>query len=319
MADNIDGQRYVGSVPAWHKLGVSLGGAFTQAHKAVESVFDFTVEKLPLYTQDSQQVDAMVTARSDKAVGDPDRILGVVGPNYVVVQNYDAFGFFDTVVEQDAAIYESIGVLNGGKTMFIVAKLPKQFWIVKDLYDQYVTLTNSHDGTRALRVFVTPVRVVCQNTLNMALKSISAGVALRHTKNVHTRMLDSAQILGLADKKFQAVQEMFGQLAAKKCTAPLFDQYVTDVFPSTGEVANKRTEDHRDGVIVLYDADTNRTPQLAHTWYSAAQAVVEYVDHTMVTQSNRPDQGSYRAAEALFGAGARIKSRALNLAVKGAA
>lgn len=318
MSHEIDKDRYVGSTPAWHRIGTTLDGAFTKANDAVRHVFDFDVIRMPLFTQDGQAIDAIATVRSDKAVGDPDRILGTVGPKYVIVQNREAFGFFDNIVADDLAIYESIGVLNGGTTMFIVAKLPRQFWIVDDLYDQYVTLTNSHDGTRALRVFVTPVRVVCQNTLNFALKKISADVALRHTKNVHQRMLDSAEILGLADKKFQAVQAMFEQLAAKPISAPLFDQYVTDVFPSTGESANQRTRDHRDAVIGFFDAETNRTPQISGTWYAAAQAVVEYVDHSMVTQSNRPDQGTYRATEALFGGGARVKSRALSLAVKGA-
>jgi len=319
MSHNIDEERYIGAVPAWHHLGITVGDTFKKSNEMIsQSVFDFTVEEQPLYTQDGQQVAAKATVRSDKANGDPERILGIVGPDYVVVQNHEAFEFFDSVVQDDLAIYESIGVLNGGSTMFVVAKLPKKFFVMSDLFEQYVTITNSHDGTRALRIFITPVRVVCQNTLNMALKSISAGVCLRHTKNVKQKMLDSAEVLGLADSKFQEVQQMFEHLARKPISAPLFDQYVTDVFPSTGENANQRTRDNRDGVIRLFDADTNRTDKIAGTWYAAAQSVVEFVDHNRVAQSGRDDLTSYRAAEALFGSGVRIKKRAIDLAVQGA-
>ena len=310
MSHDILEDRYVGSQPAWYGIGTVLDRAFTAEEAIRYAKLDYEVVKVPMYLQDGQGADMMATVNSELPVGNPDRILGYVGLDYEVVQNVEAFEFFDTVVDREDAVYESVGVLDKGKRIFIVAKIPEQFIIKDDIHDQYITLATSHDASFALKVFATTVRVVCANTLSMALGSTKSMVYLRHTRTVRDRMGTAAEILGLATKEFRRAQAIFQQLADKRVTTRQFEEFVEAIFPSQGERVNQPTQDHRASVHTLFDAPTNSTPGIRHTWYAAVNAVGEYVDHNM------PYRKLDRSAEALFGRGAQIKTKALNYAAR---
>ena len=308
---NEDGSySYAGAWPAWHREGKVLGHTFT-AEEALEAAqINWLVEKVPLFTQDGQAVDRCVTVRMDKQVGDPDRILGVVGPAFEPVQNADAFVFFDSVCGPDKAIYDSVGALSHGQKVFVVAKLPKEFFVKEDRFEEYVTLLNGHTGLTAVSIFLTSVRVVCANTLAQALRGTETRVTLRHTRNVHQRMIDApALLLGLVDHKFRETQELFNQLVARPISHPLFQQYVEEVFPTPAEKPGKRTRMHRESVTMLLDHETNTTPGIRHSWYSAFQSCVEYVDHLLPIREDKS-----RMDSVMFGSGANIKKRALELA-----
>jgi len=314
MADNImkhqDGiDAYVGEIPAWHGKGVSLGRVFSAEEAIKYAGLDYVVEKIPLYTEDGQDVDRCATVRMDLPVDNPDRILGIVGSSYTIVQNCSTFSFFDEAIEDDMAIYTSAGVLGHGEKIFLVAKIPLDYWVEKDLFESYVTLVSGHDGMNALKVFTTSVRVVCQNTLNMALKQTKLSVSLRHTRNVHNKLLEAPAILGLAASEFRKTQELFQALAKKPITVPLFNQYVEELFPS--ENPNKATLAHRESITMLLDDPLNATPGIKHTWYSAHQSLVQYVDHMMPMRA-----GKDRFENGMFGSGAALKTKAVDLAAK---
>lgn len=308
MAHDIYEDGYVGDQPAWHSRGTILDGQFTAEDAIRYAKMDYQIEKIPLFTSDGQSVDRYATIRIDKAPYDPHRILGVVGPRYEVVQNNKAFEFFDGVVGEGKAIYTSAGVLGHGERTFVVARIPHEFYVADDKFEEYVVLNNSHNGSFALRIMTTAVRVVCQNTLSMALKSFKSKVTLRHTTNVHNRMLDAAELLGLADKKFRETQELFNHLVTRPLTHPLFEQFVEELFPA--ENPNRVTLEHRDGVRALLAHEYNQTPGIRHTVYAATQAAMQYVDHAM------PNRATTRFEHALFGAGARIKDRAIKVATE---
>jgi phage/plasmid-like protein (TIGR03299 family) len=313
MADEIYGQDYVGEERAWHSKGVTLGRQFTAIEAIEHANLDYEVQMLPLYTfdaaapYDGQAVGRCATIRADLEIGNPDRILGIVGPMYTIVQNRNAFSFFDEIVEQDLAIYVSAGVLGHGEKIFLVAKLPMEYWVAKDRFETFVTLVSGHDGMHALKVFATSVRVVCQNTLNMALKQTALSVSLRHTRNIHDRLLEAPAILGLVDSKFRETQNLFQVLASRPITVPLFNQYVEELFPS--ENPNARTLAHREAITLLLDDPLNTTQGIRHTWYSASQGVIQYVDHMMPLR-----KGKDRFEGKMFGSGANLKKRAMDLA-----
>lgn len=314
MADEIYGQDYVGEVPAWHRKGVALGRQFTAAEAIEHANLDYEVQMVPLFMVDGQdeivqKVNRYATIRTDLAANNPDCVLGIVGPSYTIVQNRDAFAFFDEAVEQDMAIYTSAGVLGHGEKVFVVAKIPMDFYVEQDKFETFVTLVSGHDGMNALRVFSTSVRVVCQNTLNMALKQTKLSVSLRHTRNVHDRLLEAPAILGLVDSKFRETQSLFQELANRPITVPLFNQYVEELFPS--ENPNTRTLAHRESVILLLDDPLNTTPGIKHTWYSAHQSLVQYVDHYKPLRAGRD-----RFESKMFGSGANLKAKAVTLAIK---
>ena len=128
---------------------------------------------------------------------DTHQVLGIVTENYGVVQNEDAFKFIDTLVTgkmADAAhtpVIETAGVLDDGKRVFITAKFPEQIILENkgnDRVEMYIVFTTSHDGTGAVNCLVTPIRVVCNNTLNLAMKVNSGKLSLRHSRNVMDRL-----------------------------------------------------------------------------------------------------------------------------------
>jgi len=307
MPDEIYREDYVGEESAWHNKGVVLGRAFTAAEAIEYANLDYEVAKVPLYTDDGQYVDRCATIRTDLPVYHSERILGIVGPSYTIVQNVDAFGFFDEIVKEDMAIYTSCGVLGHGEKVFIVAKLPMEFWVEQDKFETYVTLVQGHDGMSALKVFPTSVRVVCANTLAMALKQKRTSVSLRHTRNVHTRLLEAPAILGLIDQRFRDVQSLFQELVQQPITIPLFNQYVEELFPS--ENPNKTTLAHREAIHTLFDDPLNSTLGIRHTYYSAVQSVIQYVDHAKPLR-----KGKDRFEDMLFGGGSQLKVKAVELA-----
>lgn len=314
MAHNILEDRYIGAEPAWHKIGTYPGRTVTAQEAIVATRADYRVEKEPLRIVGSVIIKQMATVRADLPKNDPMRHLGIVGPDYEVLQNTKAFGFFDAVVDSDAAIFESVGILGRGEEMFIVARLPeREFWVKDDEHRCYITLTNGHTGRHGVRIFTTMVRVVCQNTLTVALRNVRKMVTLRHTKNVESRLRQAPLLLGLADKQFQATQAIFQQLAATRIPAPpMFQAWVEDVFPSAGESPNSRTLGHRDEVKRLMNADKQNTPGVAGTFYAAYQALAQYVDHGFERYAGLK-QDEHRAVQALFGRGNDLKARALKI------
>lgn len=302
---------WAGNAPAWHNLGVSVGRALTAAEAIEKAGFDFTVDKIPLVTEDGQETDRYATVRSDKPVGDPDRILGYVTEGYEIVEYADAFAFFDQIVGEDQAIYDSVGILGHGEKMFIVARIPSEFYIKEDQFLEFVTLTSGHDSQHSIQIYLTPVRVVCANTLSMSLRSTQTKVILHHTKNVYNRLLNAAPLIGLMDQKFKEVQELFNALVERPVTHPLFNSYVKTLFPSAREEQDKEPtapiQGHRNMVHELFESDTNRTPGTEGTWYAAANAAIEYVDHY------RPMRAE-RTRSVLFGSGADFKQRAVDIA-----
>jgi phage/plasmid-like protein (TIGR03299 family) len=168
---NNDTQRYSfvsAKEPAWHHLGQILDHVFT-AKEAIEfGGLDFTVEKQRLITEKWLDVpDYFATVRQDN-----NDVLGLVGKDYTIVQNRDVFSFFDQIVGTGKAIYETAGCLGKGGMIFITAKLPEKIVIGNDgPIENYLVLCSSHDGSMAITAFFTPVRVVCQNTLNAAFSN----------------------------------------------------------------------------------------------------------------------------------------------------
>jgi phage/plasmid-like protein (TIGR03299 family) len=179
---------YVGD-PPWHNLGIRLDHPAT-AEEAIEAAqLDYTVKKKPLRAvihakRHAEVGDHFATVRLD--TGD---VLGVVGSRYEVIQNRDAFAFFDALVGDDEAIYHTAGVLGKGERIWILAKLPDYIRVGKnDLVEKYLLLTNSHDGSSLVRAKLTPIRVVCQNTLSVALNGSEQEVRIRHTANAREKL-----------------------------------------------------------------------------------------------------------------------------------
>jgi phage/plasmid-like protein (TIGR03299 family) len=178
---------------------------------------------------------------------DTEEILGNgLSSDYHVVQNVDAFTFFDSITNGEGIIYETAGALGKGEKIFITAKLPKYIQVAKDdLIEQYLFLTTSHDGSESITVAFTPVRIVCNNTLNAALANCSNVVKIRHTANAQEKLKQAHKIMGMVNTLSPLMEQAFNQWAKVKMT----DQQVQRLI-QLALAPNKETLDNiRDGKL----------------------------------------------------------------------
>ena len=213
---------------AWHCLGQILDQYPTSAEALKYAGLDYKVEKRRLFTYDNDNqfgnADLLIpklevphfyaTVRTDT-----EAILGVVGKDYQIVQNVDAFSFFDAIVGDAGIQYETAGALGKGERIFITAKLPNYIQVGKsDLIEQYLFLTTSHDGLGSITAAFTPVRIVCCNTLNAALKNNSHSIKIRHTHNAKERLEQAHKVMGITNLLAGQLDALFNKWAKVQIT-----------------------------------------------------------------------------------------------------
>lgn len=311
MAHNINEGRmmYVGERP-WHGIGVELKKPATAMEAIKASRLDYQVVTQELKTVQGIQVfDKVATVRTDTKT-----VLGVVGNNYTIVPNTEAFGFFDTLVGEGQAIYHTAGALGKGERIWILAKLPKDLVIVKDdVVEKYLILTNSHDGKSSLQMYFSPVRVVCQNTLIASMGDAKNGISIRHVGNIKSKVDEARRVLGIAVKYY----EDFGDIAKALTEFKMDLKKTTGYFNSLIFRGNEKKEEdsarlknQRDELISLFEGGAgNRIQSIRHTAWTAYNAVTEYVDHHKTVKGLKEDPTN-RLKNIWFGTGADLKSRA---------
>lgn len=197
---------------AWHGLGKVLPENLNLEQAIIEANLNFDVVKQPLFLENGNEVpNKFANVRIDTG-----QVVGVVGNGYRIVQNLEAFSFFDFL--EGEACFETGGVLNNGNIVWLSCKLPAHFSVQgsEDLVEQYIFLTTSHDGSKSLQCMFTPVRVVCNNTLNIALRSFSNRVKIRHTTNVQDKLKQANKIMGIVNLYNEQVQQTFTKMSKVK-------------------------------------------------------------------------------------------------------
>jgi phage/plasmid-like protein (TIGR03299 family) len=224
----------------WHRLG-KVVDAMTSAEAIKLAGMDFNVALAPLYAgvspltiEESFEYPTVIRDKKKKDVillnsrevltnfatyrEDTNQIFGVVGSRYEVVQNFEAFDFFDSIIGEGHASYETAGAFGNGEKIFITAKLPSKLIVKKEDIDKYLLLTMAHDGSGSIQAMFTPIRVVCNNTLSLALASSRNKVTIRHTKNARTKLDTAAQILGIVKKQTEDLSLIFNKFADERLT-----------------------------------------------------------------------------------------------------
>lgn len=215
---------------AWHALGQIVQEYPTSAEAIKHAQLDYEVAKSPLFTKGSdiiQTSDSIEIGSTELKVPDyfanirtdNNTVLGVVGKDYHIVQNREAFSFFDSIVGGgDGILYETAGALGNGERIFITAKLPDYIRVGNgdDVTEKYIFLTTSHDGSGSITAAFTPIRIVCQNTLNASLRSMSNVVRIRHTSGAKQRLDDAHKVMGLANTLSTQLEDIFNNWAKVK-------------------------------------------------------------------------------------------------------
>ena len=305
---------YINEVP-WHGLGTKLDKPAT-AQEAIQAAhLDWKVVKLPLFAG-SKRIPVTdrfaVVRRTGDLIQRTDPVLGVVSNEYTPLQNYQAFQFFDPIVGQNAAIYHTAGALGQGERVWILAKLPGHIRVAgDDITEKYLLLSNSHDGKSSVTIKFTPVRVVCQNTLTLALNDGSAW-RVSHHSDIHEKLKQANQMLGLINDRFGEMEETFQAMSRVKLDQNRLTEYLTAVYPDQKEPEKQLlVQKDREWSGFFFDQGKgNREPGVAGSLWAGFNGVTEWIDHRKTRQNS-----NQRLSSAWFGESARIKSRAYSVAV----
>ena len=313
----------VGETP-WHREGVVLETPPSSISEVLKLAgLDFDVELTPLYhrgTSDSyaQINDFMAVRRTD--VG---KVLGVVGSRYTPLQNRDAFMILEPLLDKGVVAIETAGALREGRDIWILVRFNIQDPVVQEVFTDEVVpfglLSNNHAGERQVVVQETPIRVVCANTLGLALSRTERRVGIRHTVNVEVKVVEAAKELwGAVIERYRGIAEQYKQLKATYLDEALFRELVLDTAAPIPPALQK-SDLTRQAAAARNRWDARRA-RIAHLWthgpehrgdqscWEAYNAVAQSLDHDQVLW---PTRGT-RTASLFDGRLGRIKQQTLN-------
>ena len=225
MAANVETMFYVRETP-WHGLGTRVMEAPSSKEALGLAGLDWKVVQEPVYTQAEELIEGYKAN-----VRDTDRkVLGVVTNRYRIIQNEEAFGFTDALLGEGVR-YETAGSLQGGRKVWLLARLPHEYIISGERISPYLVFSNAHDGSGAVRVALTPIRVVCNNTLNLALSTAKRSWSMMHTGNVQEKLEEAKDTLFRAETYMDSLGKEFDELRKKKLTDKQVMDYIEILLP----------------------------------------------------------------------------------------
>lgn len=306
MAHEIHNQNFFSvRQPAWHRIGKVLDNPPTIQEAIEFSGLNYEVEMVPLVTMDTQtRVDRYATRRKDNGL-----VLGTVGARYEIIQNSKSFDLFQPLLDTGSISIETGGCLREGARVFLLASIPGITGdVAGDAVKSYFLFANGHDGTMALHVGFTPVRVVCANTLASAQANTKSRLLrIRHTAGSGEALDILRDTIDVQNQQFHVSMEQYAFLASRLFKRDLLPEFVVKVMGSKED--SKRTDNIIVQISQLLDSRTNQTNASRGTWWGAYNAVNELLQHDY----GRSD--SARLDSMWFGQNANRNQESLALAV----
>lgn len=225
MAANVESMFYVRETP-WHGLGTRVQETPSSSEALIKAGLDWNVVQEPIYTETEELIEGYKAN-----VRDSDRkVLGVVTDRYKVIQNQEAFAFTDELLGEGVR-YETAGSLQGGKKVWLLAHMPHEYIISGERISPYLLFSNTHDGSGAIKVALTPIRVVCQNTLNLALSQASRSWSMIHTGNIQNKLQEAKDTLFMAEKYMDNLGKEFETLRMQSMTDKQVMEFIETLLP----------------------------------------------------------------------------------------
>ena len=279
MSANVETMMYVKKterdVP-WHGLGTPVQEAPNSAEALRLAGLDWEVVSRDIQLCGGKKIPGYhANVRSSD-----NSVLGVVGERYKIVQNNDAFAFTDGIIGEGAR-YETAGSLSGGRRVWMLAKLDN-FKLAGDDTENYLCFANTHDGSGAVKVIITPVRVVCNNTLNAALSSAKRSFSMRHTLNVDKKIEEAKMALELNARYIVELADFAEVMAKKKLEDIRLKEILNELFKTTDkstDLQKRNAEECKQAFYVCYAA-----PDIAKfqgTAWGAINAMSDLVGHSL--------------------------------------
>lgn len=329
MAHKIGEMFYVGKIP-WHELGRKLNERPNLEEALHAGGLNWTVSTAPLLVAGEPQSKVpqrVAVLRDDRAPGDAGRVLGIVHPAFQLLQNRAGMTLLDSLLGENQRIYETGGYLKQGEVVWLQAALPEPICIGEnDELNTFLLFSNSHDGSRAIDIRLTTVRVVCNNTLTLALNSKQTAGVFRRSHGVDLRVISEQ-----AKSFFQELlkeqtqhQEIMNRMALTPCEDVDFQDFLKKLLPDPSKPASADTNQKvanafetrlmtvrkcRDEIVQVrrygcrQRLSSNRVPAEAESWWGALNAVTAWVDHVQEVDGDQ-------FADQMFGAGDGLKAKA---------
>lgn len=274
---------------AWHALGEVLPDTFTAEQALYHGhLAGWKLRKVALFAQESEGSQLLVpnqyaVVRTNPIVTDQFDVMGIVGSKYTIVQNEELIHLLNLLVDESGAIFETAGAIDGGRKVFVTMKLPGNIRVGGiDRVDQYIVVMTSHDGSTSTVFMVTPIRVVCENTLNLAFNGSSNLYRVRHTVGAHQILIQQArEALDFTFKWTEGFQSDAEKLINTTMTQLQFEEIISQEFgaPEDAPISTlTRTENKLDQMVHLFtEAETQA--DVRGTAWAGLNALTEWYDH----------------------------------------
>ncbi|MCM1251683.1 MAG: DUF932 domain-containing protein [Clostridium sp.] len=225
MAANVETMFYTREKP-WHGLGTKVEEALSSAEALQTAGLDWQVVQEPIYTDDGSMIPGYKAN-----IRDSDRkALGVVSERYKIIQNREAFAFTDALLGSGVR-YETAGSLQEGRRVWLLARLPREYIISGERISPYLVFSNTHDGSGAVKAALTPVRVVCNNTLNLALHTAKRSWSMIHTGNIMDKIQEAEETLFMAEEYMDSLGKEIERLSGQKISDGQIKEYIEQLLP----------------------------------------------------------------------------------------
>lgn len=276
MAANVESMFYTRKKP-WHGLGTKVEEAPTSADALYLAGLDWKVVQEHIFTETGDTIPGYKVN-----VRDSDRkVLGVVSERYKIIQNSEAFAFTDTLLGNGVR-YETAGSLQDGRRVWLLARLPREYIIAGERISPYLVFSNSHDGSGAVKVALTPIRVVCNNTLNLALDTARRSWSMVHTGNIRDKIQEAKDTLFMAEEYMDSLGKEFERLRRQKVTDGQVREYVEQLLPmekNASTVQSKNIKNLREDMMCRY-YDAPDLQGIGNNAYRFINAVSDFATHS---------------------------------------
>lgn len=260
-------------VNAFGTVDISSANSVNEALQI--SQLDWGVESKPIYDENGKPYERF---RANIRESD-DKLLGIVTDRYQIVQNWDAFDFVDNLVSEGFK-FDKAGQFRDGRSIWIMGSLPET-QILGDDISNNVVFVNSHDGSSGVKVMMTPVRLICSNMINLALRKADRIWATKHTGSIYTKLEEAKYTLGLANKYMTELNEEAERLARVKISDNEIEAIFDTLFPVD---INKDSERKINNVSIMKDNfmqcyNAGDIAQFRGTAYGAVNAMSDLISH----------------------------------------
>ena len=276
MASNVETMFYTREKP-WHGLGIMVAEAPNSKDALRLAGLNWKVLQEPVYTENEELIQGYKAN-----VRDTDRkVLGVVTDRYKVIQNEEAFAFTDTLLGEGVR-YETAGSLQEGRRVWMLARLPREFIIGGERISPYMVFSNTHDGSGAVKTALTPIRVVCNNTLNLALRTAKRSWSMIHTGDISGKIEEAKNTLLLADEYMTALGQEFENLRKIKLSEKQVLDYIKILLPmeENYSLLQKRGVEKLRADMKMRYFDAPDLKDVGNNGYRFVNAVSDFATHS---------------------------------------